>query len=113
MEEQQVQEDEKPFVCECEIEPLGEWVQKDIPGTCPPCLIKPLAEGYLFKLEEAQAAPQINVLKQAWGTENTLTIAKALDTIKGEVEDHLKQDLLNLDCIAQTHRDRPSNEGVD
>ncbi len=95
------------FVCKREVLPVRTWMEggeKD--GNCPPCLIKPLAELYLGKLEDVSDKEHIELLHNAWSTNEALTIADALDKIKSEVGDKLKKDLVLLDCMAQSHKDQ-------
>ena len=98
------------FSCERDIKPIVEWVKAENSERCPPCLVKPLASSYLGALTEAQADPQVAKLKEAWETANILTIAEALDTIKNEVGDNLKQELLELDCFAQSYEPLTAEE---
>lgn len=96
------------FTCKIKPVSLEKWVQEYLdkgeqPGqNCAPCTIKPLAGFYLGTLEEAKATRQVTELKKAWETGDLLTIARALDTIKQEVGDNLKPDLIELDCYAQS-----------
>ncbi|MFH0712374.1 MAG: hypothetical protein V2A55_00730 [Candidatus Jorgensenbacteria bacterium] len=98
------------FTCNLKAKPMEEWVQEKDEKECRPCMIAPLASHYAGSLEDAKAEPQLTTLKQAWETEDVLTIAKAMDTIKGEVGEDLKNELLTLDCFAQSFK---SEEAAD
>ncbi len=93
------------FVCNRVVKPIAEWVREENTKQCPPCLVKPLASSYLGALNAAgpEAAPQVAKLNEAWDTADMLTIAKALDTIKLEVGENLKKELVELDCFAQSY----------
>jgi len=91
------------FSCNINIKPLEEWLQQpEAPDHCPPCLITPLAEMYLDALKGDKRAAAS--LKRAWETGDALTIAAAMDKIKGEVGDDLRNQLRSLDCQAQSFK---------
>lgn len=97
---------EEAFTCKINVRPVYDWLkagEKD--GNCPPCLMKPLTGMYLSTLKEAKATDQVKSLKTAWKSGDALTIAKTLDTIKAEVGDNLRKNLVELDCMAQSHKD--------
>jgi len=97
---------EEAFTCKITIKPVLDWLQGgEVDGNCPPCLIKPLAEMYLGTLKQAKASGQVKALKKAWKSGDALTIAETLDTIKTEVGDNLRKNLVELDCMAQSHKD--------
>lgn len=91
------------FTCNIQIKPVAEWLQQpETPDHCPPCLLTPLAEMYLGTLKgDKKAAAN---LKRAWETGDALTIAGAMDKIKSEVGDDLRNRLKSLDCQAQSFR---------
>lgn len=98
----------KDFVCPLSsVKSLEEWLSKDNGNgkNCPPCLIGPLASYYAGALEEAGENKMADELKSTFEKGNALTIAKHMDKIKKNVGDKLKQDLENLDCMAQVHED--------
>jgi hypothetical protein len=84
------------------LKPNAEWIKGEDPDNCPPCLIKPLAEFYLGALGDANDQKHVEVLLEAWDTGEVLTIATAMDNIKSEVGEPLKQVLRGFDCSAQT-----------
>ena len=84
------------------LKPNSDWIKGETPDNCPPCLIKPLAEFYLGALADAGETKHIERLTEAWETEDILTIATAMDNIKAEVGEPLKQVLRGFDCSAQT-----------
>ena len=98
------------FSCDRDIKPILDWVKTENSKQCPSCLIKPLASSYLGALTEAQADDQIAKLNKAWETADILTIAEALDNIKNEVGDNLKQELLELDCFTQSYEPLTAEE---
>lgn len=93
------------FTCRIKVIPVEEWVQQENEERCNPCLIKPLAERYLGTLEDAKADKQINHLQDAWESGDVLTIARAMDKIKSEVGETLKQELIAADCFTQSYED--------
>ena len=92
------------FTCGIKVIPMAEWVEIEDEQECHPCLIAPLAGHYAGILEEAKATPQMDELQKAWDSEDVLTIAKALDTIKKEVGEDLKNELEILDCFTQSFK---------
>lgn len=97
---------EEVFTCKITVRPVADWLQGgEVDGNCPPCLMKPLTGMYLNTLKEAKATNQVKTLKKAWKSGDALTIAKTLDTIKTEVGDNLRKNLVEFDCMAQSHKD--------
>jgi hypothetical protein len=93
------------FVCKTPPKPVEQWImQEETKEHCPPCLLQPLGDMYVGVLEEASAKEQIDSLKEAWKSKDALTIARALDRIKTEVGEPLKNKLLDLDCITQSFK---------
>jgi hypothetical protein len=94
------------FSCTKKVKPMKEWVQEEDPDPeiCHPCLIPPAAASYMGTLEEAGAAPQIKKLEEAWNSGDSLTVAETLDTIKEEVGEDLKKELMALDCFTQSFK---------
>ena len=93
----------KDFACPLKnIESLEAWLATKNDKQCPSCLIAPLASYYAGALEEAGETKLRDELKTAFERGDVLTIVKRMDNIKKNVGDKLKQELLNLDCMAQT-----------
>ena len=88
---------------ECDLKPIADWIQEptdEKTGKCNSCLIRPLAEMYLGELEE-KSPDKAKLLTDAWDSSDVLTIAQALDKIKLEVGEPLKQVLEGYDCEAE------------
>jgi hypothetical protein len=97
---------EETFTCKITVRPVSEWLEGgEVDGNCPPCLIKPLTEMYLGALKDGNDKEHVKTLKKAWKSGDALTIAETLDTIKAEVGDNLRKNLVELDCMAQSHKD--------
>ncbi len=93
------------FVCKTPPKSIEEWIQQpETPEHCPPCLIQPLGDMYVGTLEEADAKDKVADLKKAWSSHDVLTIARAMDKIKTEVGEPLKNKLIDLDCMTQSFR---------
>lgn len=88
-----------------DIVPITEFIEKDDDESCGPCTVAPLSSYYLGALEEAGEGKLAQELKEAYDTGDILTIAKKLDSIKGEVGEALKKDLKELDCFAQVFKE--------
>lgn len=74
-------------------------------GECRPCRLQPLASLYLGTLEGARETKQAEELSKIYDGGDILTIAKKLDTIKSEVGESLRKDLMELDCFAQSYKE--------
>jgi len=93
------------FVCKISIKPIEEWVgEKPTDGSCPPCMIAPLASYYLGTLQKAGETTLASELEATYESGDILTISRKLDNIKGDVGEALKQELRNLDCFAQSFK---------
>ena len=93
------------FKCTITPKPVEQWIQQEeTPEHCPPCLLQPLGDMYVGVLEEASAVDQIASLKEAWKSKDALTIARAMDKIKTEVGEPLKNKLIDLDCMTQSFK---------
>lgn len=97
---------EEDFVCTIVPKPIGEWVseEKKDEADCPPCLMAPLSSYYLGALEAGGESRLAGELKSLFDEGNVLTIAQKLDTIKSDVGEALRKQLINLDCFAQTFK---------
>lgn len=94
------------FECKIKVKPLTDWVQQEeTDKQCPVCLMKPLVEYYIGTLEKQKATKQLQELQNAWEKAEVLTIAKTMDRIKSEVGDNLKDELIALDCFAQSYEE--------
>ena len=92
--------------CHCDnLKPMEDWLSEEDEGEqCHECILSPIAEYYLGALQEEKAEPQIKQLNEAWKTEDLLTIGRAMDIIKSEVGESLKNRLITYDCYAQTYK---------
>jgi len=98
-------EDSEVFVCQLsKVESLEEYFSKEYgeKGECRPCRLQPMAELYLGVLEDQGETERAADLINAYESGDILTIAKAMDTIKSNVGDETRDQLVNLDCIGQT-----------
>jgi len=89
---------------------MEDWVRIREEGFCHPCLIAPVAAQYLGVLEAPGGEAGRDALKQAWESKDILTISKTLDTIKAEVGETLRNDLVEIDCFAQSYKDTAAAE---
>ena len=87
------------------IQPIARWLEKDDDGKCPPCMMAPLASYYLGVLKKAGETKKAQELEDVFAKGDILTLGKKLDTIKSEVGEAIKKDLLELDCFAQSYSD--------
>lgn len=71
-------------------------------GECTPCRIQPLASLYAGVLENAGEVEAAKKLYEAYETQDILTIAKSMDTIKASAKNEIRQQLESLDCLAQS-----------
>lgn len=81
-------------------------------GTCRPCQVGPLASLYMRVLEDGNEHQAAHDLSDAYDTADILTIAKAMDTIKENVSEGVRQELASLDCFAQSYVEEASQETV-
>jgi hypothetical protein len=91
------------FKCQIKIEPLTRWFSDEFSpdGTCRPCRLKPLADLYLGRLQK-EGTSEASTLEQAYEGGDILEIASVMDGIKERAKAPLRQDLEELDCLAQT-----------
>jgi len=94
------------FRCPIEkIKSVEEWANgTETEENCPPCLMAPLASMYLQNLRSAKEDGLADKLEQVFEQGDLLTIAKFLDNIKSDVGEPLRNDLRELDCFAQVHK---------
>ena len=102
------EEEPKAGTCPIALIPMGEWVKKPDTGSCKPCAIGPVVQWYHSELEE-QGKPEIAKRLEAKvvGIENDdpdqmIAICEELDAIKAEVEEPLRNRLLDFDCEIQS-----------
>ncbi len=93
--------------CHCDnLLPMEEWLaEEDVDGEqCHECILQPIVEFYIGALQDEGAEPQIKQLREAWASEDLLTIGEVMDKIKSEVGESLKKRLNTYDCYAQTYK---------
>ena len=90
---------------EKEIKTVEDWANgSKTDENCPPCLMAPLASMYLGTLREANENELAERLEKVFEDGDLLTIARNLDSIKGDVGEPLRKELRELDCFAQVHK---------
>ncbi|MFA5391739.1 MAG: hypothetical protein WC331_09995 [Candidatus Omnitrophota bacterium] len=80
-------------------------------GECRPCRLRPMAELYLGVLEDEGEERHAEQLVKAYESGDILTIAEAMDTIKANVGEVVRQQLENLNCIGQMAETEESDDG--
>lgn len=98
-----------PSANKCEnLKPMSQWLEEDTneEGTCRPCSIGTLLGYYQKALEKhgneelsKQLAASLEVQDDV-----IMSAAKAMDTIKDAADESLRQELRELDCMAQSER---------
>ncbi len=99
-EEEQVQE---PMACPNLT--MQEWyaqVQAKDTTACIPCAVPPLASWYYQELEGAGLRHQMERLELAAATGDVVDVLGAMDAIKAEVSEDLRERLKEFDCLLQT-----------
>lgn len=97
---------EENVKCPVEIKPMAEWVkEEDSRGICRECLLGPVLQWYHEELEanghSDMALELEKISRQA--EELPLQLCEKFDRIKSEVEESLRERLLDFDCAAQTY----------
>jgi len=98
------------FVCQRQVRPIENWIEDETEEKCNSCLLSPLAGYYLGELQDAGEDKLAKELENIFAEGDVLTIAKKLDSIKSVVGEPIRQNLLNLDCLAQSYYDDSSND---
>ncbi len=92
--------------CPVELKPMKEWVQEEDPnGICRDCLLAPVLQWYREELVEKGHTKFVEELDQIAHEAEVLplTLCEKFDTIKGEVEESLRERLEEFDCAAQAY----------
>jgi hypothetical protein len=90
--------------CPVELKPMAKWVEEeDKNGLCHECLLGPVVQWYRDTLQENKKESLAIELSELTEEGTPLQICERLDTIKGEVEESLRERLLDFDCAAQTY----------
>ncbi len=93
--------------CPVELKPMKEWVQEEDPnGICRDCLLAPVLQWYREELSEKGHTKFVEELDQIAHEAEVLplTLCEKFDTIKGEVEESLRERLEEFDCAAQAYK---------
>ncbi len=95
------------FRCELKkVRPVAEWMREykeGDPGLCRPCVIAPLASFYVGVLDKAGEQDKSAKLQTVFEEGDGLTICEELDRIKTEVGEAVREELVELDCFAQSY----------
>jgi hypothetical protein len=90
--------------CPIQLKPMAEWVgEEDKNGLCRECLLGPVVQWYRDTLQENKKESMAAELSDLTEAATPLQLCEKLDTIKGEVEESLRERLLDFDCAAQTY----------
>jgi hypothetical protein len=92
--------------CPVEIKPMVEWVKEPDPrGICRECLLGPVLQWYHEELEARGYSEQAHKLEKLsrQAEELPLQLCEEFDKIKGEVEESLRERLLDFDCAVQSY----------
>ena len=92
--------------CLVELKPMKAWVQEEDPrGICRECLLGPVLQWYRDELNAKGYTKFVDELNQITHEAEVLplTLCEKLDSIKGEVEESLRERLEEFDCAAQTY----------
>lgn len=92
--------------CPVEIKPMLDWVKEDDPkGICRSCLLGPVLQWYHEELDAKghhDLAFELEKLSRQ-ADELPLQLCETFDKIKGEVEEPLRERLLEFDCAVQSY----------
>lgn len=92
--------------CPVELKPMAEWVVEEDPrGICRECLLAPVLQWYRDELKQrghAEKALKLEELAKK-AEDLPLQVCKEFDKIKSEVEEPLRERLLDFDCAAQSY----------
>ncbi len=96
------------FVCPIELKPMTEWVKVPDTGNCRPCTLAPVVQWYWSELKEKgrdDIATRLEQKVEGMDDENAeqmTQVCEELDAIKAEVDEPLRQRLLEFDCEVQS-----------
>lgn len=85
--------------------PLTEWIKKNNPKVCRPCVLPILAGWYVSELEETGNSEKSASIKQLADNPDITPeqLAAELDKIKDAVNGSLKERLKEFDCSIQSN----------
>ena len=93
---------EKKPQCPVDLEPMEQWISKDI-EFCRPCILPITIDWYRQQLAEAGHPELIEELDKARMTEDPDATCRVMDAIKDKVPLGLKYRLMEFDCDTQVH----------
>ena len=99
---------EEGFTCPVPLKPMKEWVKIENGDGCRPCVLAPVASWYHSELTERgreDLAKRIEATVENLDSENEEQMAKLceeMDKIKDEVDEPLRNRLLEFDCEVQS-----------
>ena len=92
----------------CEnVKPMAKWLQETEvdPKVCKPCAVALLTGDYKEVLADAGHEDKVAMLDALLvpveGQDIAMNVAVAMDRVKAEVEEPVREQLLELDCMAQ------------
>lgn len=88
-----------------ELKPMTEWLEKEQDGECRPCVVAALISHYQKTLHESNRDDLAERFETIVDDDDpVLKTVKVMDEIKATVDEQLREDLLLLDCMAQTNK---------
>ena len=93
--------------CPVELKPMAAWIKEEDPqGVCRECLLGPVLQWYQEELKtKGHSEKSSDLAKIAEAPEVLpLQICQQFDKIKGEVEEPLRERLLDFDCAVQSYK---------
>lgn len=92
--------------CPVELKPMKDWVEEEDPnGICRECLLGPVLQWYRDELNEKGHTVFVKELDELTRQAELfpLQLCEEFDKIKNEVEEPLRERLLEFDCAAQSY----------
>ncbi len=98
--------------CTIKPEPMETWISLEFgpDGECRPCRMAPAASMYLGVLEKENLPDAAKQLEDAYESEDPLTLAKAMDSIKVSAKEPIKQKLKEIDCFTQSYQSEEAQD---
>lgn len=95
--------------CPIEIKPMADWVGEEDPdGLCRSCILGPVVQWYRDELQEQGQQELAENLVASIESDDAVKICKEMDDIKEQVDEELKDRLLEFDCSIQSFKPDPS-----
>lgn len=83
-----------------EVKPMQDWIKND-GKQCKPCMLGPVVAWYKEELESKGKTELVKHLEESANNSDPLEFCKTLDHIKDQVEEKLRERLLDFDCAVQ------------